>query len=238
MFSFPFLGQSLSRGEIREHLNRANRHFRKNQRNSIPLRLQSYHDLLATYEDDNAPHTRSESTRKARIVRNTIRGESTRQTCANLRQVLKSTPNSSLNKVLVPLHNHTSGSTYQYLQETPPSEVEWESVFHQADIEQHIAQYNRDSFRAASDSPCGHGIIHDALTYTSLSLESDALLRGEIPTQWHGSDNALREFLASFEIPTHVSERDPISTVLSESDVLRGFKTWKEATSTSPSGRH
>ena len=237
-FTLPFLGQPLLPHEIREHFNRANRLFRKNQRKATPLRLQMYHDLLATYEDDDSPRTRTESNRKARIVRNTIKGETTRQTYANLRLTLKPTPNSSLNKVLVPSSTTTSSSIYQTLQETPPSEIEWESIYERGDIERHIAQYNRASFRAAAESPCGAGIIHDALTYSSLSPEADALLRGEIPPSWHGTDESLREFLASFAIPSRVSDREPIPTAISESDVLRGFKTWKETTSTSPSGRH
>jgi hypothetical protein len=61
--------------------------------------------------------------------------------------------------------------------------------------------YNRDSFRAASESPCGHGIIHDALTYTSLSPAAAALLRNEIPSDWPRDDSQLTAFLASFAIP-------------------------------------
>jgi hypothetical protein len=106
------------------------------------------------------------------------------------------------------------------------------------DIERHIASYNCDSFRAASESPCGHGIIHNALTYTSLSPAAAALLRNEIPPDWPREDSHLTEFLASFAIPLRVQGRDPIDTVLTELDVLKGFQSWKETTSTSPSGRH
>ncbi|KAI2497153.1 hypothetical protein MHU86_17356 [Fragilaria crotonensis] len=51
-------------------------------------------------------------------------------------------------------------------------------------------------------------------------------------------DNYLREFLASFVIPSTVINHGEIPTDISEDDVLRGFKAWKERTSTSPSGRH
>ena len=34
---------------------------------------------------------------------------------------------------------------------------------------------NREALRAAAESPCGHGVIHDALTFASLSPESEDL---------------------------------------------------------------
>jgi hypothetical protein len=130
-------------------------------------------------------------------------------------------------------------SSYKILQATECGNIPWETVFNREELESHILQYNKDSFRAAADSPCGHGIIHDALTFTSLSPESEALLSGIIPDDWcSGSNNYLREFLASFMIPMHVRNHGDIPTGISDDDVIRGFKGWKEQTSTSPSGRH
>jgi hypothetical protein len=132
---------------------------------------------------------------------------------------------------------HDSGySSYQITQET--TDIPWETVFMRSELEHHILEYNKDSFRAASESPCGHGIIHDALTFTSLSPQSADLLSGIIPDHWCGSDNYLREFLASFVIPMHVRAQGDIPTAISSEEVIRGFKGWKEQTSTSPSGRH
>jgi hypothetical protein len=106
------------------------------------------------------------------------------------------------------------------------------------EIDRHLLQYNRDSFRAASASPCGHGIIHDALTFSSLSPASEALLAGTVPDEWVDQDNYLREFRASFVIPTQVQSHGDINSEITGKDVLRGFRGWKERTSTSPSGRH
>ena len=234
-FHFPYLGQSLTIEQIREYFNRSNRLFRKNQSQATPLRLQMYYDLLATYEDDTDPSTKGESRRKARIVKNTLDGESTRSTFSNIRRVVKPSEISSLSKVKIPINTL---STYSTLQEQSPDDLIWETVVNRHDLEKHIAAYNRDSFRAASESPCGHGIVHDALTYTSLSPAAAALLRKEIPPDWYGDDFYLQEFLASFAIPPCVKDRDPIDTFLTESDVLKGFQSWKETTSTSPSGRH
>ena len=78
----------------------------------------------------------------------------------------------------------------------------------------------------------------DALTFTSLSPHGRNLLQGTIPQEWHGENKLLKEFLGSFSTPDHVRNKEEISTHITEDDVKRGFGKWREATSTSPSGRH
>jgi hypothetical protein len=52
------------------------------------------------------------------------------------------------------------------------------------------------------------------------------------------NNHALREFLASFTIPQSVHDKGCITTEISHNDVLKCFQSWRESTSTSPSGRH
>jgi hypothetical protein len=145
--------------------------------------------------------TKTESRRKARIVQNALDGESTRNTYSYLRRIVKSSEQSSLTKMKIPMH---TDSTYRTLQEQSANDLIWDTVVDRQDIERHIASYNRDSFRAASESSYGHGIIHDALTYTSLSPAAATLLQNEIPSDWPRDDSHLTEFLASFAIPHRV----------------------------------
>jgi hypothetical protein len=203
-FHLPFLGVELSVDQVRRELNTATTHFRRLQKQSTPLRLQCYEDLLEAYRDDTNPETMKESRRKEKIILNTISGETTRQTFGHIRRIVKPSERSSLSKVLVPpalMASESEYSSYNITQATEPGDIPWETVFTRDELESHILQYNRDSFRATSESPCGHGIIHDALTFTSLSPQSEALLPGIIPDNWFGTDNYLREFLASFIIP-------------------------------------
>jgi hypothetical protein len=242
-FSFEHLNDVLTLDQVREHFNRANRVFRKCQRQATSLRHQTYYDLLALYEDDTDPSTKTESIRKARIVRNTLAGECTRSTFANLRRVVKPTTTSPLSKVMIPgasAHfDPDTDSVYQHLQaNTQHDTMMWETIVERPELERHILNYNRESFQAAASSPCGHGIIYDALTYTSLSPASAQLLRGEIPPEWQVDDQQLQAFLASFAIPEHIRDQPPIQTEITEDEVIKCFKAWKEATSTSPSGRH
>jgi hypothetical protein len=98
--------------------------------------------------------------------------------------------------------------------------------------------YNREAFRAVSESPCGHGIIYDAITFSSLSQNADDVLRGIIPPEWHTGDPFIQEFLASFARPDKETEREEIPTEITTEHITKGFKTWKEMTTTSPSGGH
>ena len=239
-FVLPSLGQRLAIDQVRSFLNQATNQFRKLQRHSQPLRLQCYEDLLEHYRDDNNPETRSESRRKATIVQRTIAGETTRQVFGHLRRIVKPSEHSSLSKVLVPPESMSDGeySSYKITQATDPSSILWETIVSREEMERHILQYNRDSFRAASESPCGHGIVHDALSYTSLSPESESILSGMVPPELSGDDVYLRELLASFAIPDRVTKHGTITSDISATDVLGCFKGWKESTSTSPSGRH
>jgi hypothetical protein len=81
---------------------------------------------------------------------------------------------------------------HQILQTTPSENLIWDTVLTQSDIEAQLLTFNREAFRAAAASPCGHGVIHDALSFTSLSPESEDLLKGIVPPEWHGDNSLLR----------------------------------------------
>jgi hypothetical protein len=48
-------------------------------------------------------------------------------------------------------------------------------------MEKYLLTYNRQSFRAASVSPCGAGRILDDMTFLTLSTAGKELLNGSIP---------------------------------------------------------
>jgi hypothetical protein len=87
-------------------------------------------------------------------------------------------------------------------------------------------------------SPCGHGIIHDTLSYSGLSTASDSIPRGEIPPEWNVEDGLLRSFLASFAIWANLKGKRDIKSTITEEDFKYGISGWQESTSISPSGRH
>jgi hypothetical protein len=240
-FILPFRGIPLSISEITQQVKDAKLALHSIQLSSSELRYRCYTDLLATYNNDNTPSTKSESERKAKIVTSTINSEQCRAMFANIRTTVKPQTNGSLSKIQVPRHRNTTEypEIYQdFLSHTSKDDIVWDSLLDQSAIDKNLLRFNRQHFRAAAVSPCGHGTIHDQLTFTSLSPAAKALLEGTIPPDWYGNDELLREFLTSSIIPDSTKHLPPIDTSIANSDVHKGFSQWKEKTSTSPSGRH
>jgi hypothetical protein len=160
----------------------------------------------------------------------------------NIRQVVKPSLNSGLDKLMIPRLKHSTEypqNFQQFLSSTEPADIIWDTILDKDTIESNLLRFNRNSFRAAAASPCGHGTIHSGLSFNSLSKESAELLSGTIPPHWHEQDDILREFLTSFALPDVVKKNKAIISInINEDDVRYVFKNWKETTSTSPSGQH
>jgi hypothetical protein len=243
-FAFPLLDVPLFIEEIRKHFNAATKLFRKSQVDSTSLRLKTDEELIKKYLEDNESTTQKESARRAKVLLKTIQTETCQKTFGDLRNVFKPSSMSALSKVLIPRHEPVPSEESQeknihaILRDTKPEELRWDTIIDREEIERHLLLYNREAFRAAAESPCGHGLIYNSITFTSLSPSAKQLLEGTVPPEWHGDDQILKEFLASFTIPDSVINSEPISTAISADDVVRGFKGWRETTTTSPSGRH
>ena len=91
----------------------------------------------------------------------------------------------------------------EFLATTDNTEIQWDSLLDQRSIDADLLRFKRNHFRAAEASPCCHGLIHNKLTYSSLSPAAKHLLQKNIPQDWYGEDDLLREFLTSFAIPDH-----------------------------------
>ena len=199
---------------------------------------------MLRYENDNNPETQHESARRAKIVKNTLRAEDIRENFRRIKLAVR--PNQlhsgGLQSLMIPKDDTSPtgfpDDVHSYLATTKAEEVRWETVLDRTAIEHHLLAYNKTSFRAASASPCGQGILLDSITFTTVSPAGREFMKGIIPPEWYTENDLLREFLTSFFAPANVIDSETISTDVSTSDVLKGFGSWKESTSTSPSGRH
>lgn len=214
---------------MRIQLNQAKKHLRQTQKNAARSRVQSYEELLAQYEADTHPNTQHESQRRAKIVARTLQGEASKQLFGKLRQIIKPSEFSTITE---------PGNVHSVLHHTTSEQLVWDTIISRENMEAHLLSFNREAFRAAAESPCGRGVIHDALTFTSLSEDAERCLHGEIPSAWYMDQQLLRAFLSSFQIPNSVLEQNPIPLEISSDDIIKGFKSWRETTTTSPSGRH
>ena len=240
--SFKFLHRGrLSLAEIKYHLAEATKTLTKCQKDATGLRIASLEELLEQYETDTDEATKEESRRCAQVVRRTIKGEASRRLFRKIGNAVKSNFSGAIKKILVPRHKDEMlppENIQDLIATTEPTDLVWEHIVDAKEMETYLLRYNKNSFRAAATSPNGHGVIHDAMTFSSLSPAGKALLAGEFPPEWHGSNTLLQEFLASFAKPTNVTERNAIKTEITPEDFSKGIRNWKESTSTSPSGRH
>ncbi|KAI2509083.1 hypothetical protein MHU86_5331 [Fragilaria crotonensis] len=203
----PFLNEELPLEEVRAQFNKASSEFYKCQADATPMRLKCYEDLIVRYETDTNPATMTASRHKAK----SFGGQSTAKRFGinfaksvarlNHLQHLVSQNLGSIGILGSRSRWEEASSAYHILQTQDPSDVLWDTVIERSQMEAHLLKYNRDSFRAASESPFGNGLLYDAITFSGLSLASDKILDGMPPCEWSHEDQALREFLASFTIP-------------------------------------
>ena len=214
---------------IRSRLNQSTRELRKVQMNSADICKASYKDLLAICNADMATSTKSKSQRKAKFVNQAILSESTKDVYSRLKNIVKPSEFQALSKIEISrpdtqLEPTLPGQIHSALDRFAPDNSIWDTIIAKEDMEEHLLQFNKIAlFKAASESPCGNNVIHDALTYKSLSEEAKDLLHGIVPVTWYGNDNLLKEFLSSFQIPESVLTKDLISTDISTADLTKGL---------------
>ena len=166
-FVFPEDGIKLDQVMVKKHLTASHKTLKKIQSSSTDLRLKSYHELLAVYDSDTNYSTKKESKRKASIATRTLRSEASRSLFSLLRTVVKPSEFSAQAKMQIPrAATEPPGSTlpdtvHRILHSTPPENLLWDTIIDSKDIESHILSFNREAFRAASELPCGHGVIHE-----------------------------------------------------------------------------
>jgi hypothetical protein len=117
-------------------------------------------------------------------VQHTIAKEDNQAMHANIQAQVSSSIHSGLQFINVPVSTtDPSLSPSAVLSQQSPDDIVWEKVIDRTAIEAQILKNNSAAFRAAAESPCGHGIIHDELTFTSLSHSAQHLLSGHVPPE-------------------------------------------------------
>lgn len=109
----------------------------------------------------------------------------------------------------------------------------------QDEIENSILLYCQEHYQQASATPFGHGHLAALLGKSGLTNAGTQILQGTLLEPF---DSALfpelAMFLAELATPKEIKELPPIRHDISIEDWNKGFRQWKESTSTSPSGRH
>ena len=172
---------------------------------------------------ENAMIALAENKTEDQILQRTTQAQYTKNTFASLRSRFKPPHSQGLNSVIIP-NAEASARTQQTLI-TNPKEVETK-----------IIQRNIIHFGQAEGTPFTQPRLTQALGYTGVTDVATRILKGH-------DMSVLLDSLGSGERRTLRQLNDgetskTISINISFEEFNTGFRKWREATSTSPSGRH
>jgi hypothetical protein len=142
---------------------------------------------------------------------------------------LKPSASAGLSYILVP--RDFQADQYPYNSEEVK---DWEPIHDAKVMQLMIQRRNIIHFGQAHGTPFTVPPL-DKLNWEATSIEAEELLSGSIPAQFISNNPytiRILEYIANREsIP-------PIDTFVTTYQMSRGFKKWRESTSTSPSGYH
>jgi hypothetical protein len=206
-YTFPQQHEALTIQEMIPKWKAAKKALKECQMQAREMRYRSYEAMLVQYKLDRSP----ESNRRAKIVQRTISTERCRETYRSIRNSTKPfcEHTGGIKNILIPAvsqegnrtFNPEASETYEWLTQHPEGPQRWDRLIDREEVERYLLHYNRDSFRAASASPCGHGEILNSLSFTSLSDTGHELLHGNIPEAWYGQMNSSKNSSGRFHPP-------------------------------------
>jgi hypothetical protein len=128
--------------------------------------------------------------------------------------------------------------TIRHKRSTNPGES-WDTIIDKDKLETSILMYCHQHFQQAKQTPFGTGPLAEAIGTDGLSALSDRILQG---TLFERPDYEifpeLRSFILQFTMPEIIKSRELIPSDISLKQYRKAINTWRESTSTSPSGRH
>jgi hypothetical protein len=208
---------------ILKNLRTAQQNLRDIKRQANQLREAHLRELIQITQEsgDDKQHER-----RLKIL---LRAHSRQQSYKRLQHILKPKEHSGLSYVLVPEDFQPENYPYE------PTDVKQWTMVHEPDtVKKYIMLRNINHFGQAHGSPFTKPPL-SAISWTADDSMAEALLSGQIPEEIKSNDTYVQDVLEEITASTHLPE---IDTYISSEDVARGFKSWKESTSTSPSGCH
>jgi hypothetical protein len=201
--------------ECRAELRKAQLLLKNVKKRAKELRMEC---LLQTLDEAIAE---SEQARE-KAIRNIIRSQEKLQSFARLRQIFKPKSQSGLAHLLIAT-------------ETANGNNEWETVAHPETIHEMLRQRNIQHFGMAHGTPCTHAPL-TRCNWEADFHESEQLIEGKLPDAFGNLKNKYLEKLIH-----HIQDLPQLPEIdcqLTPDEVSQGFRKWREATSTSPSGCH
>ena len=203
-------------------LREAQRERNRVQKQATELRDQFLTEQLLDLSDNPNAKTRR---RRIHQIRN---AERKKQTYARIKTVLKPRTGGSLAYIMVPKGLQPEDYPYDHNQVT-----EWENIYDPNRIQEFLLARNKAHFGQAEGTPFTQPPL-SAIGISANSELAEKILAGDIPPELETADEYAQmiiEEIVDNKLP-------PISSNMSKNEIKRGFRKWRESTSTSPSGRH
>ena len=145
--------------------------------------------------------------------------------------------NQTLNRIDIPASwpIPISLSTQWHTLENPATCTEWKSITSPDDIENYIRLRNHGHFGQAQGTPFTELPLMHEINWKADSPTSDDILNGHHQIDTVDSIPQCKALLDTCKVAT---ELDLIQPYISEKEFERKIQTWRETTTTSPSGRH
>lgn len=201
--------------ECKVELRRAQQLLKSVKKRAQDLRIEF---LLQSLDEATAE---SEASRE-KALRNILRSQEKLQSFTRIWHIFKPMNQSGLSRLLIPANDSNSHS-------------EWETITHPERIQELLRQRNIQHFGMAQGTPFTRTPL-TCLTWEADSYEAEQLISGELPEALLDLDNRHLEKLIR-----HIRDMPQLPEIecqLTPEEVSHGFRKWREATSTSPSGCH
>lgn len=174
---------------------------------------------------------------KEKVIRNIAKQEARRHTWQTLRYVrMQQGLTQRLDRIEIPstwpppFTNITSTTTL----EDPKLCTEWITVTEADEVEYYLLLRNRSHFGQADGTPFTRAPFSDSISWSATTSYSDDILAGT--AQAHLDD--VPQCSALLQACKAASELDVLPSTITENEFRGKIISWKESTSTSPSGRH
>jgi hypothetical protein len=214
---------ALSTSEINSNLRKAQRKLQEIKSKAAELRENYLAELLAISQEDR------DDKQHAKRLQILIRAHRRQFAYKKLQFILKQNIRGGLSSVLVP--EGSEPNEYPYEVEKVKS---WTPVYDHKRLQDFIQQRNINHFGQAHGTPFTIPPLN-ALDWGAQGHHADQILAGKIPEDLDSEDQYVKAILKYIATREQLPE---IDTYQSPEEISRGYRRWKELTSTSPSGCH
>jgi hypothetical protein len=156
-----------------------------------------------------------------KILKRIISAEASSSSFNILRRVFGKNKTSALSSIIVPGKEPET----------------WDRIYDQNQITITLIERNQKHFGQAHGTPFTVSPLKNWLGYHGTSISADAVLRGELaPDELAQCTEGAQAILEALQ--HEIAPPSSVDTRITADDLRKGYKAWRETTSTSPSGQH